>query len=306
MSPPLVVLTSVVVLLCESAGGVAPTGLQELTALDVVLVDLQGVLETHSRTDALVRLTEPLGSVWNASGSEEANNLEGVGRHGPFRSHIDLKSNEERGKAPPVRPSRRKKRVSPTPPPSRCPSVQLPEYLSKWEQLRYLVTTQMVGCHRHDGCCHRRQDPCPYKAEVLAARLALLEEQVRAVDRLEARIKIHFTLLNSIQTSAKYPGQPGESGPPGRKGHQGFKGLPGHPGGPGTCRTTGRADPSAGPPGPQGNKGNPGAPGDKRCGCDGDKGDPGSQGASRRGPPGPRGHKGQKGDRGRSLPLFHG
>lgn len=86
MSPPLVVLTSVVVLLmCESAGGVAPTGLQELTALDVVLVDLQGVLETHSRTDALVRLTDPLGSVWNASGSEEANNLERVGRHGHFR-----------------------------------------------------------------------------------------------------------------------------------------------------------------------------------------------------------------------------
>ncbi|XP_063878291.1 putative cuticle collagen 99 isoform X2 [Scylla paramamosain] len=308
MSPHLVVFVGLVVLvLCGSARGVTETGLQELTALDVVLRDLQGILVTHPQPGPLATLTEPLAGVWNASGNEGASTAEGVGSLSFLSSHVAVESDEQSGEAAPVRPSRRKKRVSPTPPPSRCPIVQLPEYLSKWEQLKYLVTAQMVGCHHHGDCCHRRPDPCPYKAEVLAARLALLEEQLREVDRLEARLKIHFTLLNSIQASVKYPGQPGERGPPGRKGHQGFKGLPGYSGGPGTCRITGQADPpSAGPPGPQGNKGNPGAPGDKVCGCDGDKGDPGSQGASRRGASGPRGLKGQKGGRGRDLPLFHG
>ncbi|MPC35117.1 hypothetical protein E2C01_028531 [Portunus trituberculatus] len=118
-------------------------------------------------------------------------------------SHVAVESDEMNGETLAVRSSRRKKRVSPTPPPSRCPSVQLPEYLSKWEQLKYLVSTQMLDCHHNGGCCHRRPNPCPYKAEVLAARLAILEEQLREIDRLEARLKIHFTLLNSIQASAK-------------------------------------------------------------------------------------------------------
>ncbi|MPC35116.1 hypothetical protein E2C01_028530 [Portunus trituberculatus] len=86
MSQPMVLLSGAVVLvLCGSACGVAETGLQELTALDVVLRDLQSVLETHPQHGPLVTLMKPLAGVWNASENERANSADGMGRRSPLR-----------------------------------------------------------------------------------------------------------------------------------------------------------------------------------------------------------------------------
>lgn len=316
MSPPIVVLAGVLLVVSGSSLGVTEPGLQELAALDEVLRDLQSVLETRRGPTKLTTLTEPLADVHNESENRTVNvdSTEGLRSHFPANLHVAEDTTRRGAGAAPNgthpnigRAPRRVKRVSPTPPPSGgCPRVELPSRLSKWEQLKYLLVVRPANCYHH-GCCQRRpHSPCPYKPEVLVARLALLEERLREVDRLEARLKVHIKLLTSIQASPKYPGLPGERGPPGRKGHQGFKGLPGYPGTPGSCRMTGRADPSPGPPGPPGNKGNPGPAGDKVCGCDGERGEPGNPGANRRGPPGPRGVKGQKGERGRDLPILHG
>ena len=85
MSPPFAFLTGMVVLvLCGSVWGVSE-GLEELTALDVVLRDLQSILEIQPQLNPQVTLTEPLAGVWNTSENERASSADGLRYNSPLR-----------------------------------------------------------------------------------------------------------------------------------------------------------------------------------------------------------------------------
>ncbi|XP_047500147.1 collagen alpha-2(IX) chain-like [Penaeus chinensis] len=197
---------------------------------------------------------------------------------------------------PPVDP-----RIYQRPP---CPMPRPLSTENRWEYLKRIVSVQNQ-CRMASPCrsCpgRERQKPCVFDFDTLMTRLALLEGKLRKMAKLEARLKIHVSLLLSIQGNPNFPGVPGAKGHAGEKGEKGLKGYAGFAGSSGNCFTRHVDDARHGPPGPPGNKGEPGQAGPKVCGCDGDRGEAGERGEDVQGPRGRRGRKGDKGPKGPST-----
>ncbi|XP_063608210.1 collagen alpha-4(IV) chain-like [Penaeus indicus] len=184
-----------------------------------------------------------------------------------------------------------------------CPMPRPLSQENRWEYLKRIVSVQNQ-CRIANPCrrcpARQRQEPCVFDFDTLMTRLALLEGKLKNLAKLEARLKIHVSLLMSIQGNPNFPGVPGAKGHAGEKGEKGQKGFAGFAGSSGNCFTRHVDDARRGPPGPPGSKGEPGQAGPKVCGCDGDRGEPGQRGEDVQGPRGRRGRKGDKGPQGPS------
>ncbi|XP_068250542.1 collagen alpha-1(XXVII) chain A-like [Palaemon carinicauda] len=202
---------------------------------------------------------------------------------------------------PPTRAPRPRPTLTPVEP--SCPPVH-PNAPDNLENLR-IVLSQAANCGNR-GCSSRcmrpRKEKCTIDYDTLLMRLTFVEEKLKALEKIESRLKISIIILQSIKRDPRFPGSAGDTGSPGVKGAQGPKGPVGYPGVNGICVTRASLNPPPGPRGPPGNKGDPGYPGAKVCNCDGERGDVGDPGDSLTGPPGPRGVKGAKGERG---PILH-
>ncbi|XP_042857522.1 collagen alpha-1(V) chain-like [Penaeus japonicus] len=180
------------------------------------------------------------------------------------------------------------------------PTCPLPQPISnenKWEYLKRIVVVQNQ-CRINNPCktCRGKEsrEPCVFDFDTLMTRLALLEDKLKDFAKLEARLKIHVSLLMSIQHNPNFPGVPGAKGHAGEKGEGRRLSFAGSSG---NCliRRSVSFLPAAAPPGPPGDKGAPGQTGPKVCGCDGELGSPGERGDDVKGPRGRRGRKGEKG-----------
>lgn len=183
-----------------------------------------------------------------------------------------------------------------------CPMPRPVSNENRWEYLKRVVSVQNQ-CRIRNPCtrCPLRKshERCVFDFDTLMTRLALLEGKLKDMAKLEARLKIHVSLLMSIQSNANFPGVAGAKGHAGEKGEKGQKGFAGFAGSAGHCFTRHVDDARRGPPGPPGSKGEPGQAGPKVCGCDGERGEPGERGEDVKGPRGRRGRKGEKGPQGR-------
>ncbi|ROT70382.1 hypothetical protein C7M84_011341 [Penaeus vannamei] len=86
-----------------------------------------------------------------------------------------------------------------------CPMPRPVSNENRWEYLKRVVSVQNQ-CRIRNPCtrCPLRKshERCVFDFDTLMTRLALLEGKLKDMAKLEARLKIHVSLLMSIQSNA--------------------------------------------------------------------------------------------------------